>query len=263
MEVLSSEGYNEYHESPEMQTLREKCYGFIAKDGVLNSAFYGQIYNNSAFMLSLNKVWLKNYLINFDLEKIGKTLLAQKLKESSKVTNYIYYLWDSTLKDPLLSFNRHFKINAGFDIYLKQNDYIEILSIGGQDAHKVHNYGINNLVMLLKVMKEIGPMTQKLSEKQKVLFPIKLNTCTPNKYLLVNGQKINITHREFECLQYLGLGYSIKSLANKLEISPRTVETHIQNLKWKTGMFSKEQLVKEFCVSNFILTNPTEIIPSS
>lgn len=51
------------------------------------------------------------------------------------------------------------------------------------------------------------------------------------------------TLREQECLALIAQGYTMKSTAKKLNISPRTVEQHLRNIKEKYGINTKNQLV--------------------
>lgn len=52
----------------------------------------------------------------------------------------------------------------------------------------------------------------------------------------VGTRDIEFTQREVECLKYLTHGYSTKYLAKTLNISPRTVEFHVENIKNKMQM---------------------------
>lgn len=55
---------------------------------------------------------------------------------------------------------------------------------------------------------------------------------------------IPLTSREMDCARLLLDGGTAKSIASELNISPRTVETHVINMKSKLGAYSKVQLVK-------------------
>lgn len=60
----------------------------------------------------------------------------------------------------------------------------------------------------------------------------------------INGvEMIDVTKRELNCLALIAKGYTMKGVALRLNISPRTVETHLRNLKEKFGFSSKNQLV--------------------
>lgn len=51
-----------------------------------------------------------------------------------------------------------------------------------------------------------------------------------------------LTHREFECLHWLSMAKTIDQIAILLNITPRTVNAHIANIKDKTGCYSLFQL---------------------
>ena len=53
----------------------------------------------------------------------------------------------------------------------------------------------------------------------------------------------NLTKRELDCIPLLLKGHSSKQIANVLNISYRTVEIHINNLKRKTRQTSKNDLI--------------------
>lgn len=56
--------------------------------------------------------------------------------------------------------------------------------------------------------------------------------------------KFVLTKREEECIYYTSLDMSAKQIADKLSISTRTVENHINNAKSKFGFRKKSSLVK-------------------
>ncbi len=56
-------------------------------------------------------------------------------------------------------------------------------------------------------------------------------------------QSLPFTARELDVLNLLVLGYSDKQIAKKLKLSPRTVESHINNMKTKSGAHNRLRLV--------------------
>lgn len=58
--------------------------------------------------------------------------------------------------------------------------------------------------------------------------------------------KKNVSNRECEILSWLSNGLTAKEIAHQLNISPRTVEHHIKNVKEKTNLYRKSQLIN-FC----------------
>jgi len=82
---------------------------------------------------------------------------------------------------------------------------------------------------------------------EKYLSP-KLSSIVIDEYINPR-QKIrdpldDLTEREREVLQLIGVGYKIKEIAEKLYISRKTVETHRTNLGKKLGLQTQAELIK-------------------
>jgi DNA-binding CsgD family transcriptional regulator len=70
----------------------------------------------------------------------------------------------------------------------------------------------------------------------------------------VSGLKINksyLSKREIECLQLTIKGYTAKRIARELNISHRTVEEYLFNIRVKTGTSSKSELI-EMTIDQFM-----------
>lgn len=84
----------------------------------------------------------------------------------------------------------------------------------------------------------------------------------PDSKIMKNGQLtivledhyrgLTILKRETQTLFYLLRGNTAKEIAQRLNISPKTVETHIQNIKLKAGCLSKNELVEK-CISEGLI----------
>ena len=64
-----------------------------------------------------------------------------------------------------------------------------------------------------------------------------------NYQVRTNRGKVVLTPRELDCLYYALIGFTAKVTARLLNISHRTVETHIENIKNKTGCFSRLEII--------------------
>jgi DNA-binding NarL/FixJ family response regulator len=60
-----------------------------------------------------------------------------------------------------------------------------------------------------------------------------------------SGVRASLTDRELEILELLALGLSVKQVATRLRLSPRTVETHIAKLYRKLGARNRVQAVSK------------------
>lgn len=74
--------------------------------------------------------------------------------------------------------------------------------------------------------------------------------------LIINGNVINFTEREKQCLELMSQGHSIKGIGRKLSLSPRTIESHIYNVKQKTGYHYKYDLIQIY--QEILNTNETK-----
>lgn len=57
--------------------------------------------------------------------------------------------------------------------------------------------------------------------------------------------EISLSKREFEVLHYIIKGYTSKKIAQKIYLSPRTVEQHTGNIKYKFGVLKKHELIEK------------------
>lgn len=65
---------------------------------------------------------------------------------------------------------------------------------------------------------------------------------TPLKSIQLPHEQL--THRQKECLYLILQGFSAKMIAQKLNLSPRTVETHIEAIKIRLGCFRKTEIIE-------------------
>lgn len=59
-----------------------------------------------------------------------------------------------------------------------------------------------------------------------------------------------LSEREWECLSRLSQGKTYKEVASALLLSPRTIETYVNNIKEKSGIFCKSKLIQCFLENN-------------
>lgn len=64
-------------------------------------------------------------------------------------------------------------------------------------------------------------------------------------FICVNDVFIRLTRREATCVYYLVQGYTGKLIAKKLSLSPRTVETHLINIKNKAECNRAIELIRK------------------
>lgn len=65
-------------------------------------------------------------------------------------------------------------------------------------------------------------------------------------YLSGRDHEKPLSTREAECLFHLSQGRTMKEIAELIHLSPRTIETHIDNIKNKMGCYTKGELISMF-----------------
>ena len=150
-----------------------------------------------------------------------------------------------------------FGICNGITFINKQDDGCEFFFLGtSQNDVQTLNNIILNVEQIKKFILYFGNkfkqletylMTYKTKSndmKQNVLkFSIMNNF---NKYLYIADlYDLKITLRETEVIRFLIEGCTAKQIGKELDISLRTVETHIINLKNKTNTHDKQSLVNK------------------
>ena len=114
----------------------------------------------------------------------------------------------------------------------------------------------------LELKRCCDPALSQVHYEEDLLYVLKkelqLKTCHTDHALLLSndkneipyvmtrsGAKVLLSKREIECLHYLAEGKAAKEIARKLDISSRTVEIHIANIKGKMKCKSSLELISQ------------------
>jgi len=69
-------------------------------------------------------------------------------------------------------------------------------------------------------------------------------------FLNIHGKEVHLSMQEFKCLAWISRGKTAKEVARIMDLSPRTVESYMDNVKFKTKIESRSKLIDLF-VLNF------------
>jgi DNA-binding CsgD family transcriptional regulator len=93
----------------------------------------------------------------------------------------------------------------------------------------------------------------KQAESSKIILPFHDdcveflgNGMNPDSNEITFGKKLintNLTHRQLRCARLLIQGKTIKEIGNQMELSSRTIEDHVNNLKTKFYCRNKSELI--------------------
>ena len=210
--------------------------------------------------LSTNINWIK---YRFEENIKYKILFESQLKNDELEKPYMYF-WPSQSNDQLLGALHSFGIGNGCNIYIPKVDEIEVFSFSSTtDRQDLNNFYVNNFSFLTKFIiyckNQLDGAFEQADHNSKIqtdiIFPSmvldeKIDLTTQSLTDFYWGSKkisiandVHLTHKEIECCYYLSHGLSIKSIAKKLSLSPRTIETHINNVRLKTDSSTKDSLI--------------------
>jgi len=225
---------------------------------------YTRLYKTgNRFYLSNNQNWFEYFLKNnFQDDYDYNNILWSASKRK-------YTLWVALNDNKVLS--GYFKNNMwnGLIYSFRHNDdYIDLFSFSTTIKNKhVNNLYINNTDIINKaIMFFKNEIYKKLpigddkfllkthshrdlsdditpSISSKMIDNFYNQTKVGRYYFNVGELDFYLTRMEFMCLTLMSHGNSVKNIANKCSISPRTVETHINSIKIKTGTTNRSGLI--------------------
>lgn len=223
---------------------------------------YIRIHDNKRIYLSNSVDWVDYYVNHklFNDQKHEQQAIVPTIKSQ-------YAFWNGYKIDGVFSAAHEFGMWNGFIIY--QGD--EIFSFATRRENtEISNLYLNNLKMLehfilyfksrarhlihpknpenILITKDVPKINTSIlcpSTYQKFLRDTKIT-----KYnLTAKNIDIFISKRQTECLYHLSHGKSAKEIGRVLDLSPRTVEKYIENVKDKLGSCSTSKLIDIFSKS--------------
>ena len=116
--------------------------------------------------------------------------------------------------------------------------------------------GVFAQINILPINSNLGKGLSALRNKDKKLMA--QSHCEPKNHKLAHfNEAFKLTQRETECLFLLIRAKSAKEIAQFLEISPRTVEAYIEQIKNKMGVSTRSEMI-----TTAIEMKMLEIIPN-
>lgn len=246
--------------------------------------WYSRVYPDASMIVLNTNLDFHEYFFTYMLDKIISVDMATKLLENApnslqSTINRPYCLLRNLLPPKMMKiFSKRFHLNNGFVLTESFADYYEAFWFDSHVSEDLTNFYVSHFDALEKFIiyfREAADDLIKDNEKDKIIIPKndeeyqkfleklaeeklsdqeKLQMLHTNielrKYPLHHkNKKIYLTAQELICLQHLAGSNSYKEIGNILNISHRTVETHLQNVKDKLGVSMKKQVLDIFCAS--------------
>ncbi|MBU0744307.1 MAG: LuxR C-terminal-related transcriptional regulator [Gammaproteobacteria bacterium] len=230
-------GYFHLSTSPEINN-----YMYIKNKGkhvadfrILDALFKGQtgFKKKCVFIEDIadRNYWVPTY------EELGIKSSINIIEKHDKYYDGFWFIARSG-KAPYSFFVNHYDVLENFILYFKERarDLIE-------QGKREKIIWFNNKPEYSEVVQRLEGVVLKDSQNfANLKNRFKLKRYSINK----DNLKYYITPREMQCLQYLGQGLSCKEIGNLLYVSSRTVESHLQKIKTRLGVCSRNQLLKVY-----------------
>lgn len=234
------------------------CEPLFKKLG-LNYFHYGIFYKDGSLVALYNRM---DWSDHFHSQQFRTQVpLANKEIQLGK---YNLCLWQGTVNNQVVSDARNiFNFDHPLGINIAHNDYFESFAFGTHQGNdSIINTYFSNIETLFNFTTYFKEKAQAIIQKAaaekftlpkasqaaelKLLETLSSNLTIKNK----NGWPVSITQKEAEILPLLSRGLTIREIAILLQRSPRTIEMHINNLKYKLACDKKSQLIA-FALDHF------------
>ncbi len=250
--------------------MKEICTYLSISFGIEHFSYIKCFSDSTHYHLNTHGDWMEHVYRNFSrrYDVFFKTIDAY----SSGV-----HLWLSLSQQAsFVDFKEHSGIDHGIVLIEKQDNYCEFYNFAStSDKPQIINFYLNNLDILwrhtfyfkdrasdlLKKAEEdrfILPKCTPAGPDEKLIMPtyhideILKDTSIKRYYLNVMGKETYLTASEAKCCYYLINNKNIKTIASLYNLSPRTVENHINNIKQKLHCLTTADLINKILLhTNF------------
>ena len=96
-----------------------------------------------------------------------------------------------------------------------------------------------------KVSNRLHNKTITLPDEMRLNFTSQQSDTIKLSYFSEQGQSIKFSKRESEMIRLFSKGKTNKKIACELNLSPRTIESYLENIKIKTNCYTKGELIEK------------------
>lgn len=177
-----------------------------------------------------------------------------------------YTVWDLRKQEENvvgIDARKNFNIDHGITIIEKNADHVDFYDFTSPipSINELYLNHIDVLHRFIFLFKQKAASLLIDAEKQKIIVEQPYANClettsiTPemredfisqtelNRFYINND--VYLTLRELECMSFILKGMSLKEAARELNVSVRTVDSYLQQVKTKLGCFTKSELLRE------------------
>lgn len=253
------------------QDIDQICAPLKKHFGITSFVYQKNYTRGGEIRLSNQPKWLKHF---YDAEYYKNSLFETHPDHYQSG----FVLWsDLQGHDTILKAAHAFDIAHGITLTVKVNDGVEFYFFGTTpDNQRIAALYVNNIDLLERFISHFKDKAQHIiqqAEQYKIFVHKNLNRDIKDtesaaifhpreidresfledtiiKSFVLDAHTI-LTKREIDCAHCLLRGDTIQEMAELLFISPRTAETHLENLRQKLHCSNKSTLIKKLQESGF------------
>ncbi len=234
----------------------------IFKNFHMNGFGYARFYKTGqCFDIFSDIEWQKTYFDKFDCYH----LIREDLKFSCP-NNSSTVLWGNSSierNDPILNASYEHNLWHGLRIYETFEDYVDCWHFTTSVSNfQIVNFYINEINAFKRYIHYFNEKAAHLINGKKPLYCLGENpfehqnpkvVCLKEKFkdelsikkfkVNINNRQITFSKREAECVEHIVQNKTFKEAALKMNLSPRTVEFYVNNVKRKVNCTSSHELV--------------------
>jgi DNA-binding CsgD family transcriptional regulator len=246
-------------------SIRPLCASLFSQVQLINYFDYQHYYDDGrVFTTCTHPEYIKHYYAEGVYITINEMEKLRQSYGSPKKMNG-FFCKEIAMTDSLelknkgrlnIALGEQFNIEKRFYLAKREKNYIELVGIGTNQVEKMQDFMLlclENLQIFnafIDYFKDVGRGIINTFKGEMITSPYKLECKQENKQLkhhnFKTGNNFSLSSREYECLESMALGRPMKETAHLLNLSPRTIEAHMNNIKIKTGFYAKSQLVSFF-----------------
>ncbi|HQS83883.1 MAG: hypothetical protein B7Y25_03065 [Alphaproteobacteria bacterium 16-39-46] len=253
-------------------------WSFLFKNSPISNVGVLRFYADGS-VLDLNTDWkwiehrmIKNLLYNVlflhDLYKLKKNGIYMW----PDFINNVHLSGSIIPANPVLEASYEYGYWGGCNLYQIESDYVEVYSFVGKknECLQAKNFCINHLTELksyifyfnsyMNYVFKQDNISKILLKGENILFDLNyrdnndfldfFKNIKMKKYIIGD---ISFSQREYQCLKFLLKSYSAKQIATELNVSFRTIEIYIENIKIKTNCSYKNEIIDKYFYLNEII----------
>jgi len=217
---------------------KELCEPYFKQLGLDHLNYIHRSDNGQLTYLCSSRKWLEHYFKK-SYPKIGA------FEQNTKLSSYSSVLWNGLDNDDriLIDSKDILGVEYGIAIVKRKQDGFGFYNLGTKSSDpSIINKYINELDSyenFLLIFQEKARAIIHTAKKLKLRLEDTTNTNIKSGYQFGN---LYLTKREFQCINYLIRGKTAEEISVILNISKRTAETHIKNIKEKMNCFNQFRL---------------------